>query len=202
MSALKFKLFIVFSICCSLYVFLAPRYFPQEEKGAVTKDTSYEERAHNAIQSFAKALKTELTNAISTGGMKSAIPVCQKESPLIAKAIAEQEGLTIGRTSLKIRNFDNTPNKWEYDVLRDFERRKNDGVPIEKLEVQKTTDDAFYMMKAIPIKGVCTACHGEKIAPDLSKEILKHYPNDEAIGFKLNELRGAFTIIIPIEKKD
>ena len=45
-----------------------------------------------------------------------------------------------------------------------------------------------------PTALVCLTCHGADIEPDLKAEIDRIYPNDQAIGFTLGELRGAFTI--------
>jgi hypothetical protein len=49
-------------------------------------------------------------------------------------------------------------------------------------------------MKAIPTGEVCQTCHGVEIAPPVSAKIRELYPQDQAIGFKTGDLRGAFTI--------
>jgi len=50
-------------------------------------------------------------------------------------------------------------------------------------------------MKAIPLaKKPCATCHGTNVDPDLRAEILKRYPQDEAVGFEPGEIRGAFTL--------
>ena len=49
-------------------------------------------------------------------------------------------------------------------------------------------------MMAIEQGQVCMACHGANVAPSVKQSILKHYPSDQATGFELGELRGAFTL--------
>ncbi|MFT6919058.1 MAG: hypothetical protein ACJA2G_001693 [Cognaticolwellia sp.] len=49
-------------------------------------------------------------------------------------------------------------------------------------------------MKAIPTGGLCLACHGSKLADDVSSKVNELYPNDQATGFKLGDIRGAFTL--------
>ncbi len=52
----------------------------------------------------------------------------------------------------------------------------------------------YRFMKAIPIDGVCMACHGETVAEDVQSILAEKYPLDAATGYKPGELRGAFTI--------
>ncbi|MOA58455.1 hypothetical protein D3C78_1828600 [compost metagenome] len=49
-------------------------------------------------------------------------------------------------------------------------------------------------MKAIPTGEPCLACHGQQIKPELAAVIDQRYPQDQARGFALGELRGAFTL--------
>ena len=53
-------------------------------------------------------------------------------------------------------------------------------------------------MKAIPTGDVCLMCHGEHIAPDVHEKIKSLYPKDLATGYERGELRGAFTIKLPM----
>ena len=52
-------------------------------------------------------------------------------------------------------------------------------------------------MRAIPTEALCLTCHGETLAPELAAAIAREYPNDQATGFKLGELRGAFRVVWP-----
>ena len=55
-------------------------------------------------------------------------------------------------------------------------------------------NNKFVYVKAIRIKEVCLNCHGSNINDDLKKEIQKLYPDDKAINYKLNDIRGAFVM--------
>jgi hypothetical protein len=43
-------------------------------------------------------------------------------------------------------------------------------------------------------------CHGSNIASPIAAKINKLYPNDKATGFKLGDLRGAFSITETLSK--
>ncbi|GGD52605.1 hypothetical protein GCM10011357_05560 [Lacimicrobium alkaliphilum] len=53
----------------------------------------------------------------------------------------------------------------------------------------------FRYMQAIPVDGVCLACHGADIASSTKQMLVKYYPHDQATGYKAGELRGAFSLI-------
>ena len=40
----------------------------------------------------------------------------------------------------------------------------------------------------------CLACHGSKIAPEVSDKLKALYPKDQATGYKTGDIRGAFSI--------
>jgi len=154
-----------------------------------------------AVKAFAGSLKGALQAAIKAGGPANAIAVCHDEAPQIAAATSEQTGLQIGRTSLKIRNPDNSPDAWEQAVLEQFEQRQAAGEAVAKLEFHEVVDmdgqPTFRYMKAIPAAQVCLACHGDAISEKVSDRLSELYPYDQARGFKEGEIRGAFTVAKP-----
>lgn len=49
-------------------------------------------------------------------------------------------------------------------------------------------------MRAIVMQPQCLACHGSAVAKPLKQAIAEKYPNDQATGFEVGDLRGAFLI--------
>jgi hypothetical protein len=56
------------------------------------------------------------------------------------------------------------------------------------------------LMKPILIQGMCISCHGSaaQIPDPVKKQIAKSYHQDLATGYKAGELRGAFSVKIPV----
>ena len=162
------------------------------------------ESSRNAVKELQGALVTELQAAMQAGGPVNAIDVCNTRAAAIAADISQKKGWKIGRTSLKLRNANNAPDAWEKKVLKDFEKRKAAGEDPTKLEhAEVVTQDGkqvFRYMKALPIPegAPCLKCHGDKIEPAVAAKLKALYPNDQAIGFKQGDLRGAVTIIQPL----
>jgi hypothetical protein len=155
--------------------------------------------ARAITKTFAKTLKGELQSAIRTGGVVQGVEICHSRAPEIAKDLANQHGWQVGRTSLRRRNADNTPDDWETATLNRFEEQKAAGRPIEDLEYAATVNQdgqsRFRYMKAIPTQGLCLACHGgDSVSPEVERALQQYYPDDQARGFKEGDIRGAFTL--------
>jgi len=169
------------------------------------KPTAVERAAESrkVTKSIAEQLKRELVQAIEAGGPESAIPVCHSAAPAITEEMAAEKGWSVGRTALKLRNPANAPDPWERAVLLKFQDKIKQGADIGELEVYETTTQdgkpVFRYMKAIPTQKPCLTCHGPNVSDSLRKTIAEFYPEDQAIGFSHGELRGAFTIVQPLQ---
>lgn len=62
-------------------------------------------------------------------------------------------------------------------------------------QTSEETEDGFRYMKAIPTKGLCLTCHGEALTEPVKATLAELYPEDKATGFKVGDIRGAFSII-------
>jgi len=162
-------------------------------------------KARAAIKGLGGNLKKELVAALKEGGPLKALDVCKTVAPSIAADQSQAHGLQIGRTALKVRNPDNAPDDDERAVLERFVAKIEAGADPKTLEDARVVtlaggDKVLRYMKAIPTaEKPCLACHGETITPEVKAEIDRLYPQDEAIGFKAGELRGAFTVTQQIE---
>ena len=150
------------------------------------------------IQSFFTDLKGELVKGMKEGGPVHTIDVCSKVAPTLAEAHSQMSGWRIARTSLKPRNPKNAPDAWETQVLMEFETRKAAGEDPSKLMyteiVEENGHQVFRMMKAIPTAEVCTKCHGVELPEPVVQKLDELYPQDQARGFSVGDLRGAFTL--------
>ncbi len=158
--------------------------------------------ARQAVKELGGNLKKALQQAMKEGGPAKAIAVCNEKALQIADKISLERGWRIGRTSLKYRNPANAPDAWERSVLLQFAKRRAAGENPADMEfsevMEKNGRQEFRYMKAIPTAAICLKCHGSHITPAIEKEIHKLYPDDLATGFKLKDIRGAFTITEPI----
>jgi len=154
--------------------------------------------ARSLIKAFGSDLKSALTTAMKTEGPIKALEVCNSEAGPIAKKHSALSNWTIGRTSTKVRNTDNAPDQWESTVLAQFEQRKAAGENVSTMEysamVQSGDKTVYRYMKPIPTAGGCLVCHGENVSGKVANKINSLYPHDQATGFKMGDIRGAFSL--------
>lgn len=176
--------------------------YPAQTQRAVAGESpaadAQTDRAVSAVQAYGKALKSELVAAMESGGPLAAIEVCHTEAPAIARRVSADQGLTVTRVSLKNRNPDAAPNEWQKEVLLSFEERAGSGEDPATLAWHDTAESAdgeeYRFMKAIPADGVCLACHGAALAPEVKAKLAELYPEDKATGYALGDIRGAFVV--------
>ena len=158
--------------------------------------------AKEIIQGFVKELKGTLVSVMKEKGPVGAVDVCHEKAQEITRK-HNKDGWKVGRTALKLRNPKNAPDEWERAVLQEFEKKIAEGADPKKLAkaevVEMNGKKVFRFMKAIPVGKPCLNCHGEKVKEDVLAIIRKHYPQDRATGFKLGQLRGAFTLSRPLD---
>jgi hypothetical protein len=159
----------------------------------VDAQVSLENTAKQKVKVFAAELKSALVTAIQKDGLHSAVKVCEQRAPEIAKNLST-DGWTVARTSLKTRNESNMPDEWEKQILMRFDEQYKSGEKANTLLISKLNDEEFRFMKAIPTGQVCLACHGTSVDPYLLRKINALYPKDAAVGFTLDDIRGAFSV--------
>ncbi|MGE0700426.1 MAG: DUF3365 domain-containing protein [Hyphomicrobiaceae bacterium] len=177
--------------------------------GAIGKAVPFDlarslEDARQVVKLFKDRLKGELSTAIRTDGAANAISLCQTVSPDISTELGDASGFEVVRTSLRLRNPENAPGAWELEVLRSFEQQATAGSDPDKLEqyaeeVTPEGDRLWRYMRGIAVGDVCLSCHGTEIKADVKSELVRYYPDDKATGYKLGELRGAFSLVRLIE---
>ncbi|MDY6994249.1 MAG: DUF3365 domain-containing protein [Pseudomonadota bacterium] len=160
----------------------------------------------NAAQAFMQALKAELQTAMKSDGPVKAIAVCKDKAPEIAEQKSTEYGFELSRTSLKPRNPKNAPDSWETEVMKSFQQQKADGadpMKLEHAEVVTTPEgkQVIRYMKAIPTAELCLTCHGSDIAPEIQAKLKELYPQDQAVGFEVGDLRGAFSFTEAVTQK-
>ena len=149
------------------------------------------------LKETAKQYQNTLTEGLQHNSLKKALKYCNKEVEKLVSKDNEKD-FSIKRVSLKPRNKNNYPNLYEKEILENFNKlslKDNKSLRLEHNEIIKDKNNRkFVYVKAIRIKEVCLNCHGSNINDDLKKEIQKFYPDDKAINYKLNDIRGAFVM--------
>lgn len=155
-----------------------------------------EDVAHGAklLAPLKKQLKQSLIAGMQNGPL-SAISICKNEAPAIAASLSV-DGVDIGRTSHRLRNPANSAPEWVDPILKEYLSAESDRAP----KVVSMENNRQGYIEPIVVAPLCLACHGETLAPDVAAHINEAYPEDEATGFGVGDLRGVYWVEYPAEK--
>jgi len=171
-----------------------------------TLDPALEQSTRAMVNELLSQLGQRLKSTLASDGAEVAISVCKEASPAIAKRLSAEHGVTMTRVGTRVRNpVMGTPNKWQEEVLAQFESRLAAGENATTIDYWKIADDnngrrELRYAKAIITQPLCLNCHGvaSDIPASLAEKIRLEYPNDQAIGYSVGKLRGAVVVTRPL----
>jgi len=160
----------------------------------------YTEQGKTIAEASFKALSSQLKTAIQSGGVKQAVALCNAVALPLTDSLSFQHGAVIKRTSLQLRNPKNAPDSMEVKMLKIYKQmsRMRNPVLVPKILEKNETEIQFFA--PIIIKNeTCLKCHGvlgDTMNEEDSAFIKQHYPNDEATGYKMGQVRGMWSITL------
>jgi hypothetical protein len=153
------------------------------------------EKAAAAVESFRDELVSTLMSALEDGGPENAIRICKVEAPRIAEDQAV-DGMRMGRTSHRVRNPDNAPEPWMEPMIQAYLADPD----LDEPKAVWLEDGRMGYAEPIRLMPFCLGCHGPKVEPALMEQIRELYPDDQATGFRVGDLRGLFWVTLPVEE--
>jgi uncharacterized protein DUF3365 len=160
----------------------------------------YTQQGMAIAQASFKSLSEQLKTALKSGGVEAAVRFCNAVALPLTDSLSSKHGAVIKRTSLKLRNSLNAPDSMETTMLKIYLQmsRMRNPVLVPKILEKNDTEIQFYAPIVIK-EEACLKCHGI-LGQTLNEEdfaiIKRHYPADEATGYKMNQLRGMWSITL------
>jgi len=161
-------------------------------------------QAQMLVEELQSKLKGRLSTTIKSKGVTEGIIVCSTEASAMTEDLSEQHGIVIKRVSHKLRNKANKLSVIDTPGISYFQMLESKGIlsDAEFFEQHVTVGNQNYAHYMSPIltKPACLMCHGETIAEPIATTLSTLYPDDQATGFKEGQLRGAFSVLIPLNE--
>lgn len=143
-----------------------------------------------------QALASQLKFIIERDGIPQALKYCNVHAYPIVDSLEKKHDVGIKRASLHVRNPKDKPDEEEADILAEYESAIANGQtpsPVVILDDKQVR----YARPIILSNQLCLNCHGI-IGKDIKEnhyEVIRAlYPEDNATGFKLGDLRGIWSI--------
>ncbi len=184
----------IYSLLLALTVLLACQTEEEKQKSALVKAYT---RVGDQItkQSFA-SLSGRLKAAMKEGGPIYAIQFCNEQALPLTDSLSKAFQVKIKRTSLRLRNEQNTPDSLELYMLGLYEQIEKMQKPLVS-KAMITHDQRLRYFAPIRLKPQCLQCHGavgREVADSVYAVIKEKYPNDKATGFQVGQLRGMWSL--------
>lgn len=142
-----------------------------------------------------KVLGKNLMRTIKKQGTVNALAFCNERAYPLTDSMAISQKANIKRVSDKPRNLNNSASKKELEHIDYFKKKVAENEDYEPIvEHQKQQATVYY---PIVTNGMCLQCHGsphKDIKPKTLKKLEALYPNDKAIGYGVNQVRGIWSV--------
>lgn len=157
------------------------------------------ERGRNISEATQKILGSTLKSHVESDGIESALKFCNLNAYPLVDSMSQLYFADIRRVSLKTRNPENQPDSVEAVLLDAYQYTIEQGDQATE-NIQEVEGKYLLYTKPIMIGDpICLQCHG-KSGLELTKEtigLLKTlYPDDQATGYDIAEMRGMWSIRI------
>ncbi len=167
-----------------------------EEYAAMeTLSDVYKEKGMEVAMASQGELGKNLMRAIEEKGTAKAIDFCKTKATRITDSMGIMKNVLIKRVTDKPRNVSNLANLEELGFMTAFKRQvANKG---EIRAITKETDDEVYFYYPITTNAMCLQCHGtpqKDIEPSVLETLSVLYPQDKAIDYDIQQLRGMWRI--------
>lgn len=142
-----------------------------------------------------KELGKNLMKAISEKGTPGAVDFCHIKALPITAEKEKEFNASIKRASDQPRNPANKANARENEVILTFKEAIENGEKPEAI-VDKN-GDKFEFYYPITTNDMCLQCHGrvgEEVTEETYQTIKLKYPEDLAVGYEVNQVRGIWHI--------
>jgi len=154
-------------------------------------DPALKARGAEITAAVGKTLVGTVQSQMAAGGVQQAINFCRLNALPITDSLSQIHGVSIKRTALKLRSYNNAPDSLERMVLNKYVSSKN-----YESQLMSTKSGAVYF-EPIMLKGFCQTCHGipgESMTLETDSIIKSIYHADAATGFAEGDFRGMWAV--------
>lgn len=156
--------------------------------------TSFADRGLKYALNTQAILGKNLMTAIQNTGTSGALSFCNEKAYALTDSMAVIQKANIKRVSDKPRNQANQANAAELEYIKTFkEVIANQESPNP---IVQESDNKVQVYYPILTSAMCLQCHGKpkNIEPSTLSKLTLLYPDDKAIGYGLNEVRGIWSV--------
>ncbi|MGL1889378.1 MAG: DUF3365 domain-containing protein [Reichenbachiella sp.] len=190
---MKYSQALTFCLLLSVNVFNSGCEANRQEKTNRSTE-AYLKIGQSHVADAQALLGSNLTKAMHTSGPLGALGFCNASAIKLTDSAASTLDIQIKRVSDKNRNPDNAANQEELNYILNAKANLANGKQVlPQLVESKDQITGYY---PIMTNQLCLQCHGTEKTMDggTIAMVNKFYPEDKAVGYNINELRGIWVV--------
>lgn len=149
------------------------------------------------LQETEQTFQQSLMKAVQEQGTEGAISFCNLNAYSLVRGYQDSLGVEIKRVTDRPRNPADTLSAFEKEIFEAYEFAPE----MATAQLQELDENTLILTKPIIISnGVCLNCHGKtgsEISEATYRQIQSLYPQDQAVNYKIGDLRGMWSVRIP-----
>jgi mono/diheme cytochrome c family protein len=174
------------------------KHYQEEMKDGLKtalSDSTLLSKGQNIAQVSQQILGKNLMAALSKGGAEYAMEFCNTKALFLTDSLSHLQNTNIKRVSDKNRNPSNYASNGELAYINLLKSNFKSGIsPKPKITKIGDKNIGYY---PIVTNAMCMQCHGNisgEITSETLLKIRKLYPNDQAVNYKPNDIRGLWVV--------
>lgn len=169
--------------------------------GQTLTTDDYREKGLRYAMAVQATLGKTLQQKIKEEGTLGAIEFCNVNALAITDSLSREFGATISRITDRPRNPQNRATEEEMKYVEAYKEDLAEGHNAKGLVALQ--DDTIHFYYPIVTNSLCLKCHGtpqSEITPEVYAKIQELYPEDRAIAYSSEQLRGLWKVSFPEEQ--
>ena len=161
------------------------------------KRLTYDERGLKYALATKAELGKNLIGIIRKNGTLEALEFCNEKAYPLTDSMSLVYNATIKRVSDRPRNINNKASIDELKYIKNYKTILANKEEPQPIMVETKNLVNFYY--PITTNTLCLQCHGQPqqdIQPNTMESIKTLYPNDKAVGYGIDEVRGIWSITL------
>tara|TARA_R110002072_G_scaffold256037_6_gene414828 strand:- start:4650 stop:5285 length:636 start_codon:yes stop_codon:yes gene_type:complete len=174
---------------------LGDKEFKQPKELSNEELSEYKTLAENYSKEAQAALGQKLIKKVGELGTAGAVDFCNIHAIPLTDSVAKLQGVTIKRLTDRPRNPDNEAKENELMFLKNYIASLENGIELKSALHISPEKVNFYF--PILTNSFCLNCHGTpkvQVNEATLAAISKKYPNDKALNYSDNQVRGMWSI--------
>ena len=172
-----------------------PDWFKQAHQAQKSQHLDYMTLGQQYAMNTKAILGKNLLGAINQKGVENAVSFCNTRAYPLTDSMARALGASIRRVSDKPRNAQNKASETELAYIENAKKQLEKGEKIKPQLLELTGKMVGYY--PIETNKMCLQCHGniqKDLKPTTLQQLKKLYPNDKAVDYTENQLRGIWVV--------